>query len=101
RALDAAAAVDAAAVDLGSFPDRASRIPHIRSHLIQHMQTSQQQVIEFLQKHPEALDVRVERFHIANNLHMFGATSDLLDKLTTFDRVHRIQTPFDLKVPAI
>ncbi|ETV64262.1 hypothetical protein H257_18827 [Aphanomyces astaci] len=57
------------------------------------MQTNQQQVIEFLQEHPEALDVRVERFHIANNLHMFGATSDLLDKLTTFDRVHRIQTP--------
>ncbi|RQM22399.1 hypothetical protein B5M09_011274 [Aphanomyces astaci] len=85
-------ALEVADIELEAFTERAPRIAHVRSRLVDHMQANQHKVAEFLSSQPEAFTVRTERYYIDNTLHIVGASLPLLEQLAKFTDVTHIRS---------
>ncbi|RHY21529.1 hypothetical protein DYB25_007639 [Aphanomyces astaci] len=94
-------ALEVADIELEAFTERAPRIAHVRSRLVDHMQANQQKVAVFLSSQPEAFTVRTERYYIDNTLHIVGASLPLLEQLAKFTDVTHIRSPVVAHLPVL
>ncbi|RHY42709.1 hypothetical protein DYB34_012094 [Aphanomyces astaci] len=94
-------ALQAASADLRSIQGRGPRIAHLRSLLVNSMESSQQAALELLSAQPEALSVRSEQFYISNRLFLYGVSRVVLDALAKLDGVAHIRSPVVAHLPVV